>query len=225
MKLDRFLGCLFLLLACSCTSTSGNVPYGDLALPDTSLIMDRSDLRVAPLDVVDVSVFGVESLNGTYQVDPQGTIRFPLIGLVEAQGHTTFELAKRIEERLRAGFVTNPQVSVRISEASGQQLTVEGAVQKPGMYPVRGRLSLLQAIAISGGPTAGANPSRVVVFRFIEGKRMAAAYNLLKIRSGEVEDPVVYGNDIIVMDGDSVRQGFDDILRSIPVIGLFMMAG
>lgn len=226
MNAARGLAFLCALVAGACsTSATANVPYGELALPDTTLSMDRNYLRVAPLDLVEIWVFGVEELKGTYQVDPEGKIRFPLIGIVDAQGYATFELAARIEEKLRNGFVTNPQVSVRISEASGQQLTVEGAVQKPGMFPVRGRLSLLQAIAISGGPTPGADPSRVVIFRYIEGKRMAAAYNLLKIRGGEVEDPIVYGNDIIVMDGDNVRQGYEDIIRSIPVLGLFMMAG
>jgi len=220
------LASLCALLAGACTtSATANVPYGNLDLPDTTLGVDRNDLRVAPLDLVEIWVFGVEELKGTYQVDPEGKIRFPLIGIVDAQGYATFELAALIEEKLRNGFVTNPQVSVRISESSGQQLTVEGAVQKPGMYPVRGRLSLLQAIAISGGPTPGADASRVVIFRYIEGKRMAAAYNLMKIRGGEVEDPIVYGNDIIVIDGDNVRQGYEDLIRSIPVLGLFMMAG
>lgn len=212
------------IAGCS-TSATANVPYGELPLPDTTLVVDRNDLRVAPLDVVDIRVFGVEDLNGAYQVDPNGKIKFPLIGIIDAQGYTIFELASRIEEGLRNGYLRDPQVTARISEASGQQVTVEGSVSKPGMYPVRGRLTLLQAIAVSGGPTPGADPRRVVIFRTIEGKRMAAAFDLLKIRGGEVEDPVVYGNDIIVMDGSDLRQGYDDFIRSIPLLGLFVMAG
>jgi polysaccharide export outer membrane protein len=170
-------------------------------------------------------VFGVEDLNGSYQVDPNGKIKFPLLGVIDAQGYTIFELASRIEAGLREGYLRDPQVTARISEASGQQVTVEGSVAKPGMYPVRGRLTLLQAIAVSGGPTVGAEPRRVVIFRTIEGKRMAAAFDLLKIRGGEVEDPVVFGNDVIVMDGNDLRQGYDDFIRSIPLLGLFVMAG
>lgn len=210
--------------ACT-TSATANVPYGELSLPDTTLIVDRNDLRVAPLDVVDIRVFGVEDLNGSYQVDPNGKIKFPLIGIIDAQGFTIFELASRIEDGLRQRFLRDPQVTARISEASGQQVTIEGSVSKPGMYPVRGRLTLLQAIAVSGGPTRGADPTRVVIFRTIEGKRMAAAFDLLRIRGGEVEDPVVYGNDIIVMDGSDLQEGYDELIRSIPLLGLFVMAG
>jgi polysaccharide export outer membrane protein len=226
----RWVACVLLAVlgglgsACS-TSATANVPYGDLALPDTTLVVDRNDLRVAPLDVVDIRVFGVEDLNGSYQVDPNGKIKFPLLGVIDAQGYTIFELASRIEAGLREGYLRDPQVTARISEASGQQVTVEGSVAKPGMYPVRGRLTLLQAIAVSGGPTVGAEPRRVVIFRTIEGKRMAAAFDLLKIRGGEVEDPVVFGNDVIVMDGNDLRQGYDDFIRSIPLLGLFVMAG
>jgi polysaccharide export outer membrane protein len=83
----------------------------------------------------------------------------------------------------------------------------------------------LQAVAISGGPTRGANTNRVVIFRSIDGKRMAAAFDLLKIRAGEGEDPAVFGNDVIVMDGSGLRATYDDFIRSIPLIGLFVAAG
>jgi len=217
-------GVALCLGGCAASATA-NVPYGALALPDTTLVVDRADLRVSPLDVLDIRVFGVDDLDGSYQVDPNGKIKFPLIGIMDAQGYTIFELASRIEDGLRDKYLRDPQVTARISEASGQQLTVEGSVQKPGMYPVTGRLTLLQAVAVSGGPSPGADPRRVVIFRTIEGKRMAAAYDLLRIRGGEIEDPVVYGNDVIIMDGNDLRQGFDDIIRSIPLLGLFVMAG
>jgi polysaccharide export outer membrane protein len=217
-------GLALLTAACAAGSTS-NVTYGALPLPDTTLVMDRPDLRVAPLDVVDIRVFGVEDFDGSYTVDPNGRIKFPLIGMIDAQGYTIFELASRIENGLREKYLRDPQVTASISDASGQQVTVEGSVVKPGMYPVRGRLTLLQAIAVSGGPTRGADPRRVVIFRTIEGKRMAAAFDLLRIRGGEVEDPVVYGNDVVVMDGSELQEGYDEFLRSIPLLGLFVMGG
>jgi polysaccharide export outer membrane protein len=217
-------GAALCLGGCAASATA-NVPYGVLSLPDTTLMVDRNDLRIAPLDLIDIRVFGVEDLDGSYQVDPNGKIKFPLIGVIDAQGYTIFELASRIENGLRDKYLRDPQVTARISESSGEQVTVEGAVVKPGMYPVRGRLTLLQAIAVSGGPSRGADSSRVVIFRTIEGKRMAAAYDLLKIRGGELEDPVVFGNDIIVLDGSGLQEGYDEFIRSIPLLGLFVMYG
>ena len=217
---------LTVLLGAACSSgVVSNIPVRDLPIPDTTMLTSRDDLRIAPLDIVEIKVFGVDDLNGAYQVDPDGKIKFPLIGVLDAQGFSVFELASRIEEKLQVGFLRDPQVTVRISEASGQQMTVEGAVEKPGMYPVRGRLSLLQAVALSGGPSRAADPSKVVIFRTIEGKRMAAAFDLLKIRAGQAEDPVVYGNDIIVIDGSGLREGYDEFIRAIPVLGIFLARG
>ncbi|MEQ1780683.1 MAG: SLBB domain-containing protein [Hyphomonadaceae bacterium] len=112
-----------------------------------------------------------------------------MIGMIDAQGDAVFELAARIVEKLQVGFVRDPPVTVRILEASGQQMTVEGAVEKPGIYPVRGRLTLLQTVTVSGGPSRAADPSKVVIFRTIEGKRMAAAFDLLKIRQDRRKIP------------------------------------
>lgn len=202
-----------------------NLTYGGLAAPDSSLRRDGERMTVAPLDILEIKVFGVADLNGDYQVDPEGRIKFPLIGIMQADGYSAFDLALQIEQKLAEGFLQDPQVTVRISEASGALLTVEGAVAKPGMYPVRGDVTLLQAIAVSGGPTRTADPSRVVIFRTIGGQRMAAGFDLEKIRTGEAEDPLVYGNDIIVMDGSGFREGFDDFIRTVPLLGLFIAAG
>jgi len=211
--------------ACASGADYSGITATNLSLPDTTLMVESNDLRVAPLDVLEIKVFGVPDLDGTYQVDPDGKIKVPLVGIVDARGLTIFELAEFLEKRLGETFLQNPQVSIRTTEAFGQQVTLEGAVSKPGMYPVRGRLTLMQAIAVSGGPTPQANPSRVIIFRTIEGKRNAAAFDLLKIRAGQIEDPAIYGNDIIVMDGSTLRAGWDEFIRTIPLLGVFIATG
>ncbi len=111
---------------------------------------------------------------------------------------------------------------MRISESSGQQFTIEGAIGKPGIYPVKGRLSLLQAIALSGGPTPAAQLDGIVLFRTVEGKRQAARFDLLQIRNGQSVDPTIYGNDIIVVDGRTSNGAFDEVLKNLPIVGIFM---
>ena len=66
-----------------------------------------------------------------------------------------------------------------------------------------------------------ANPRRVAIFRQIDGQRMAAAFDLTTIRAGEDADPEVYRGDIIVVDGNSGRQAWLDVLRSLPVLSVF----
>jgi polysaccharide export outer membrane protein len=192
-----------------------------LSIPDTTSLVRSADLRISPLDVVEVRVFGVEQLNGTYQVDPSGDIKVPLVGVVKAQGLTSFDLAADLETRL-AAFVKSPQVSVRVSETLGQAFTVDGAVENPGIYPVRGSMTLLQALAVSGGTSEVADNRRVLVFRTIDGEKRAAAFDLEAIRRGTASDPPVYGNDVIVVDGSGTKASYRELLRAIPVLGLFL---
>lgn len=179
---------------------------------------------MAPFDVLEIRVFGVPDLDGTYQVDPDGLIKVPLVGGVNAGGFTIFELAETLEARLGEKFLQDPQVSVRVEESFGRQITVEGAVEKPGIYPVKGDITLLQALAVSGGPNDAANERRVGVFRTIEGTRKAAVFDLQAIREGRAEDPPVFGNDIIVVDGSAARSAYQEFLRAIPFFGLFVYA-
>lgn len=212
-----------LLLACAgCASgEKTSVTATSLSIPDTTSGVSSGDLRVSPLDTLEVKVFGVKDLDGTYQVDPEGKIKIPLIGVVDAKGYTVFDLARILEKRLGDSFLQDPQVSIRISEAFGQQVTVEGSVQKPGMYPIKTSLTLLQAVALSGGPTELSNPRKVIVFRTIEGKRQAAVFDLVAIRNGNAEDPAIFGNDIIAVDGSDALFNYRELVRSIPLLGIF----
>jgi polysaccharide export outer membrane protein len=129
----------------------------------------------------------------------------------------TVELARRYGEN----YLRNPQIAVGIAESRGSVITLEGSVTQPGMYPVLGRTTLLQAIAMARGLHELANPRRVAIFRQVDGQRMAAAFDLTTIRAGEGPDPEVYRGDIIVVDGNSGRQTWLDVLRSLPVLSVF----
>jgi polysaccharide biosynthesis/export protein len=80
---------------------------------------------------------------------------------------------------------------------------------------------LMRAVALAQGTSEDANPSRVYVFRTISGQRMAAAFDLRAIRRAEAEDPPIYGNDIVVVDGNRARSLFRDVIQTLPVLSLF----
>ena len=193
-----------------------------LSVPDTTALLSVADLRIGPLDKLKVNVFGVEQLTGEYQVDNNGRIRMPLIGEVDVKGFTPTELAEALETKFSERYLNKPEISVLVLESAGDQVTVEGTVAKPGMIPVRGRMSLLQAVALSGGLAEGANPKRVLIFRTIEGQRRAAVFDLVAIRRGRAEDPQVFGNDIVIVDGSATSNTYRELLRSIPLLALFV---
>ena len=111
------------------------------------------DYRISPSDVVEVSVFGVADLTRTVQVSTNGAISLPLIKTVQAAGKTASELELIIAAKLEATYLQSPQVSVFVKEYTSQRITVDGAVNKPGIFPTTGQLSLLQSIALAGALT------------------------------------------------------------------------
>ena len=84
------------------------------------------------------------------------------------------------------------------------------------MFIVKGPTTLLQAVAMAKGTTEDANPSRVVVFRTIRGEKMAGAFDLQDIRRAKAEDPVIYGNDIVIVDGSRARQMYRELMSIAP---------
>ena len=217
------LGFLTLVGLTGCASGEVAAPNQSLAIPDSTTSITAGDLRIGPMDMLEISVFGVDDLDGTFQVDFTGNIKLPLIGEVRAVGLNASELAAVLEDRYGASYLQNPDINVTIEESVGRQVTVEGAVNSPGLFPVRGRLSLLQAVALAGGTSSDSNPKNVILFRDIEGERHAASFNLVAIRRGEADDPTIYGNDIVVVDGSDLRENYRDLIRSAPLLALLVL--
>jgi polysaccharide export outer membrane protein len=111
----------------------------DLTAPDRPAL-------IGPLDVIEVSVFGVPELSREMQVDASGRISMPLIGTVDARGKTAGELAQAIEDSLRGRYVRDPDVTINIKSSVSQVVTIDGEVVEPGLYPVTNQMTLLRAI-------------------------------------------------------------------------------
>ena len=233
--LTRFALLLALALLAGCaTSTSESVRSGtakavtatsELGVPDSTsasgAYTGASEYRVGAQDLLEISVFQVNELNRTVRVNSNGQISLPLVGMVVAGGKTVQELEQEIAGRLNETYLQDPQVSVFVKEFTSQRVTLEGAVRKPGIYPVTGRTSLLQAIAQAEGVTELANLDGVVVFRVVDGQKMAAVFSLNQIRAGDAVDPQIYGDDIIVVDQSGGKTGLRNILQTIPIFNLF----
>ena len=222
-KVLALLLALATLAAWPVGACAGDKLERSLPPPDQNgMVMTQQAYRIGPLDKLDISVFQVPELTGSVEVDASGQISLPLIGQVAAGGKTTGELSQLIAQKLSAKYLQDPQVTVVVKEALSQKITVEGAVQQPGVYPIEGRTTLMQAIAMARGADPNrANEKKVVVFRTVGGQRMAAGFNLVDIRTGKTDDPQVYGNDVIVMDASNARGIFHDMIASVPLLAIF----
>jgi polysaccharide biosynthesis/export protein len=185
----------------------------------TDLFQQNRPYLIGPFDKLTIDVFGIEELsNKEVQTDAGGRISFPLAGIVEAAGRTPAELEDMIEGRLRGSFVRNPQVTVNLKETVSQMVTVDGEVREPGLYPVVGKMTLMRAVATAKGGTEYAKFDDVVVFRTVNGQKMAALYNLKAIRRGMYSDPEIFANDVVVVGDSSARRLFKDALQVLPAV-------
>ena len=222
LRFGAALALLAILAACA-DSRGGPIPYSDtFAAPDApSLQTLEAGYKIAPMDKLAIKVFKSEDISGDYDVDLAGHISLPLIGEVEAANLTTAQLDQKLTQKLGEKYLEHPDVSVSIKQSSGRLVTIDGAVRNGGSFPLAGNLTLMQAIALAHGTTEDANAHRVAIFRTIEGKRQAAAFDLVSIRRGQAHDPPVYAGDIIVVDGSSVRAMEKRLLQSIPLLAIF----
>lgn len=187
-----------------------------------------ADYRVSPNDLIEVEVFGVPELKRTVRVNSTGVVSLPLVGPVSLQGLTGQQAEERIAAAYAEKYLQDPQVSVFIKEFTTRRITIEGAVAKPGIYPVTGQLTLLRALALAGGGGSYANLSEIMLFR--QGQDGTAAepqtFDLNAIREGKEPDPVILADDVIVVKRSAARAAlrdslFRDIIDSInPFSGL-----
>lgn len=171
------------------------------------------DYRIGTEDLLEVQVFGVDQLSRTVRVNSMGFVSLPLIGNVEVGGFTAQEAEALIAARLAEAYLQNPQVSLFIKEFTNQRVTVEGAVNKPGIYPLRGETTLLRTIAMAGGQGGLSDMSQVMLFRSgANGKRDAQVFDVERIRRGEIDDPKVVNDDVVVVNRSPNRVVMKDSL-------------
>ncbi|MEM9030314.1 MAG: polysaccharide biosynthesis/export family protein [Pseudomonadota bacterium] len=184
-------------------------------------LADDVAYRIGPLDEIEVTVFKVAELSRSFQISETGTFSFPLIGDVRASGKTARETERVLARRLGSKYLQNPQVTVRVTAFNSKRITVDGAVVKPGVYPITGSMTLVQAVATAGGLGPTANTT-VVVFREKAGKRHASKHDLSEIRGGSAEDPQLRAGDVIVATDSSLQKALGQVLKVLPIAGLLL---
>jgi polysaccharide export outer membrane protein len=218
------IGLAFTVSACSGTR-GGSIPYNvsNFGMPDAPKpIVADEGYKLAPLDTVAINVYQVPDLSKDYSIDLSGRITMPLVGNISAIGMSTNELATQIQQKLGERYLRDPNVVVALKESKSRIVTVDGAVRQPGIFPAAGGMTLMQTVALARGTDDFANPKRVAVFRVIQGKRMAAAFDLTRIRRGEEEDPAIYAGDTVVVDGSNLRKAQRELFQAIPLLPIFM---
>jgi polysaccharide export outer membrane protein len=167
-----------------------------------------SDYRIVPGDVLQVSVWKEAELTCEVRVRPDGNLTVPLIGDLMAVGKLPRELAAELGQALTA-FITSPVVTVTLKESPGLRFFVLGEVARPGEFPLLGRTTLMQALALAGGLREYAKSEEIRILRqeqrLAEGRlrtqetALPANYKLLAQGQNLQQDLVLKPGDVIVV--------------------------
>jgi polysaccharide export outer membrane protein len=140
--------------------------------------------KIGAQDVLRIDVWREDQLTRTVPVRPDGKITLPLLNDVQAVGLTPMELAVVIRDELKK-FITNPQVTVSVSEINSRRIYVNGEVTKSGAYQLLPHMTVLQALSGSGGFTAFARIKNIYILRTENGKPVKIPFNYKEAIGGK----------------------------------------
>jgi len=168
-----------------------------------------SEYVIGPQDGLMVTVLNQAELSGTYNVEADGTLFFPLVGSVTAGGLTIREFEAELIRLLADGFFDEPQVSVVVEAYRSQRVFVVGEVRSPGTYPLTAGMTLIEAVASAGSITAAASNEALLVLAQDEtsegptlpGQQQGAtviSVDVERLQSGEG------ARNLVLHDGDTI---------------------
>jgi protein involved in polysaccharide export with SLBB domain len=156
------------------------------------------DATLGPGDTFEVSVYGEADLSGKHQIAEDGTIRFPLVGRIEAAGKGPVEIADAIRGALtEKQILRDPHVSVFLLDQTSKQVSVMGAVTKPGRYPVTTGMTVIEAIGAAEGLTPLASGNSTIVTRRVDGQLQRFKVQVESISEGRAADFKLHAGDIV----------------------------
>ena len=164
--------------------------------------VNGADLPLGPGDVLKVAVYGNPDLSLETRVSEAGNISYPLVGQVAVAGLSTVAAEKKIAGLLESGgFVKKPQVNIIVTTVQSQTVSVLGQVNRPGRYPVEGKRSLMDMLAIAGG-IATDGGDKVSLIRTRNGRTTRDDIDLVQMmRAGQLgTDQQVAGSDIVFVE-------------------------
>lgn len=149
-------------------------------------------------DMLDISVWREPDFSRTVPVRPDGKISLPLLNDMQAAGLTPSQLAEELTKSLNK-FVTNPQVTIIVTQINSQRFYVLGEATRPGAYTLIPDMTILQALSNAGGFTTYANSKKIYLLRQENGKQQKLSFNYKDVISGKRTE-----QNIALKNGDTI---------------------
>ncbi|WP_299194613.1 polysaccharide biosynthesis/export family protein [uncultured Erythrobacter sp.] len=205
--------------------TAVSTPRSDLGQAGFTAMRSTTYL-MRPSDQISVNVFREPDFSlENVRIGVGGNVSLPLLGTIPAAGMTAAQFEGDVARRLEAAGLRSPMVSVNVNEYASHLVTVEGAVDEPGVYAFQPGARLSSAVAMGGGLTRTAKSDQVAVFRESPSGIMVAKFDYGQISQGTMLDPVLEPNDRVVIGTNGMSVFWQDFLTALPAFGVFTSVG
>ncbi|GGY74355.1 hypothetical protein GCM10011613_19690 [Cellvibrio zantedeschiae] len=167
----------------------------------TPFAQAQSNYSMGAGDEVRMTVYGQPELTTEGQINTDGTLDVPLIGVVKVAGRSSGDAAKLIAERYQSGnFLKSAQVNLLVTKYRSQVVSILGKVNRPGMLVLEGSTSLTQAIAWAGGISDAGNERVILIRTDANGRQERREYNLQK----QLESEASSNSVVWLQNGDTL---------------------
>jgi polysaccharide export outer membrane protein len=184
-SLQTMIAALALLPCCGLTLAARQQPAPATNQPAAPAVSPNdSEYKIGPQDVLRIDVWKEADISRSEPVRPDGRISLPLLNDVQAAGLTPIQLAVVITDGLKK-YITNPQVTVSVTEINSRRVYVTGEVTRPGAFPLLPNMTVLQALSSSGGFSQFAKLKGIYVLRNENGKQVKHPFNYKDVVSGK----------------------------------------
>jgi polysaccharide export outer membrane protein len=216
-RMNLVLSLGFTVIAAPALWAQDSTASGDKVKKDTGVVVAATDpapapatspakappridagYKIGPQDVLRIDVWKEPDLTRQVSVRPDGQISLPLLDDVQAAGLTPLELRNALRDGLKE-YITDPQVTVTVSEINSRRIFVTGEVTRSGTFPLLPNMTVLQALSSCGGFTQFANTKKIYLLRMDGAKQVKIPVNykdLVKGRKPEI--------NILLQDGDTI---------------------
>jgi polysaccharide export outer membrane protein len=154
--------------------------------------------RLNPGDILNISVWNEEALQQTVMVLPDGTISFPLVGILKVSARTPKQVQDELKEKL-SRLIPDPEINLTVQAVDGNNIFIIGKVNQPGRFPMTRPTDVVQALSLAGGFTPYAQEDSIQILRRTGKRQQIIRFDYTRIADGQALE-----TNILLRSGDTI---------------------
>jgi len=164
----------------------------------SSVSSAQDSYRLNPGDILNISVWNEDALQQEVMVLPDGSISFPLVGILQAANRTPGQVQQEIKKKL-SRLIPDPEINLTVSAVEGNNIFIIGKVNRPGRFPMTRPTDVVQALSLAGGFTPYAKTEDIQILRRTGKKQKVINFDYSKIAEGKALE-----SNILLQSGDTI---------------------